>query len=74
MGIGTTWTIFVLTLHVVWSLATSIALAEALTPERATTPWLGAAGLFMVVLEFCFGAAVQTLITLRHDQFLAAIP
>ncbi len=28
----------------------------------------------MVALLFCFGAAVQTLITLRHDQFLASIP
>jgi hypothetical protein len=41
LGIGIWWTIFVLTLHTVWSISTSIALAEALVPDRATTPWLG---------------------------------
>jgi hypothetical protein len=74
LGISATWTIFVLTLHVVWSIATSIALVEALAPERATTPWLGAPGLSIAVLAFCIGAALQTLLTLRHDHFLATIP
>jgi hypothetical protein len=39
LGIGLPWTIFVLTLHVVWSIATPIAVAEAVFPERE--PWLG---------------------------------
>ncbi len=39
LGIGLPWTIFVLTLHVVWSIATPIAVAESVFPERE--PWLG---------------------------------
>src|ERR1700734_3806211 len=52
LGIGAWWTIFVLTLHTVWSISTSIALAEALVPERATTPWLGWPGLTVTRLLF----------------------
>ena len=39
LGIGLPWTIFVLTLHVVWSIATPIAVAESVFPEREA--WLG---------------------------------
>ena len=35
LGIGGWWTVYVLTLHTVWSISTSIALAEALVPDRA---------------------------------------
>ena len=42
LGIGLPWTIFVLTLHVVWSLATPIAVAESVFPEEE--PWLGPRG------------------------------
>jgi len=34
LGIGLPWTVFVLTLHVVWSIATPIALVESLWPGR----------------------------------------
>src|SRR4029450_13039622 len=34
-------TIYVLTLHRVWSISTSIALAESLVPDQATRPWFG---------------------------------
>ena len=37
LGMGAWWTIFVLTLHVVWSIGVSIALAESLVPDRETT-------------------------------------
>lgn len=42
LGIGLPWTIFVLSLHVVWSIAAPIAIAEAVFPERE--PWLGLKG------------------------------
>jgi hypothetical protein len=38
LGIAGPWTVFVLTLHVVWSIATPIALVEALSGNRE--PWL----------------------------------
>src|SRR5262249_3412316 len=45
LGIAVPWTIFVLTLHMVWSISTPIALAEGLVPSRRTTPWLRTPGL-----------------------------
>ena len=43
LGMGGWWTVFVLTLHTVWSISVSIALAEALVPDRA--PRRGSGGL-----------------------------
>ena len=52
LGIGVWWTLFVLTLHTVWSISVPIALVEALTPRRRTTPWLGPVGLIVTALLF----------------------
>jgi hypothetical protein len=73
LGIGAWWTIYVLTLHTVWSISTSIALTEALFPDRETTPWLGRTGLIVTILIFTFGAAVMTKITLKGDHFVAPL-
>ena len=40
-GIGAWYTVFVLTLHTVWSIPVPIALTEALVPERANSRWIG---------------------------------
>lgn len=74
LGIGAWWTIFVLTLHTVWSISVSIGLAEALVPDRSTTPWLGGMGLAVTAFLFLLGAAASTLITLRGDRFVASVP
>jgi hypothetical protein len=72
LGIGMWWTMFVLTLHVVWSISVSVALVEALVPDRATTPWLGGAGLAVTAVLFVLGSAASTAITLKGDHFLAS--
>jgi hypothetical protein len=74
LGIGAWWTVFVLTLHTVWSISTSIALAEALVPDRATTPWLGRVGLGVTVMLFIAGAGITTAMTLHGDRFVASMP
>jgi hypothetical protein len=72
LGIGAWWTLFVLTLHVAWSICTSIALAEALVPSRSTTPWLGPIGFSIVVLLFVIGAVVMTRMSYTKDHYLAS--
>jgi hypothetical protein len=72
LGIGAWWTIFVLTLHVAWSICTSIALAEALVPSRSTTPWLGPVGLSIATLLFVIGAVVMTRMSYAKDHYLAS--
>ena len=55
-GIGWPWWFFVLTLHAVWSIGVSIALAEALFARHGPYPWLGRKGL--VVSGVVFGLGV----------------
>ena len=72
LGIGVWWTLFVLTLHVAWSICTSIALAEALVPSRSTTPWLGPIELSIVALLFVAGAVAMTRMSYAKDHYLAS--
>src|SRR5580704_14359288 len=74
LGIGAWWTIFVLTLHTVWSISVSIGLVEALVPGRATAPWLGWAGLGITVWLFMLAAIASTAIEIKQDHFVASVP
>ena len=72
LGIGGWWTVFVLTLHTVWSISTSIALVEACVPERASTPWLGGIGLTVDSVLFALAAVASTRFQMKHDPFRAS--
>ena len=54
-GVGWPWWFFVLTLHAVWSIGVSIALAEALFARSGEYPWLGRKGLVISGVVFVFG-------------------
>lgn len=71
-GIGAWWTLFVLTLHTAWSVSTSIALMEALSPASATTPWMGRIALGLTALLFALGITASTLFGYKQDHFLAS--
>jgi len=73
-GIGVWWSLFVLTLHTVWSIAVPIALVEALTPERAGRPWLGRVGLGVTSVLFLLGAWASAGFTYAQEKFLATPP
>jgi len=72
LGIGVWWTIFVLTLHTVWSISVSIALVEALVPDRATKPWLGWIGLTVISVLFILSAVASTAHEIKQDHFIAS--
>ncbi len=61
LGIGAPWTVYVLTLHVVWSMGTPIAIVEALFGRE---PWLGKLGLAFWSVVFVLGCAAEFLISL----------
>lgn len=71
LGIGLWWTLFVLTLHTVWSMSVSIAMVEALVPARRTTPWLGTIGLFVTGALFVLGSALNAVFNAAIYQFVA---
>lgn len=61
LGIGAPWTVYVLTLHVVWSMGTPIAITEALAGRE---PWLGRLGLAFWSVVFVLGCAAEFLLSL----------
>jgi hypothetical protein len=72
LGTSLDWTVFVLTLHVIWSIGSCIAIAEPLAGERWAEPWLGRAGLAIVSLLFIAGCTFTTLITNRKFPYVAS--
>jgi hypothetical protein len=72
LGIGIWWTVFVLTLHTVWSISVSIGLVEALVPERGTTPWLRSLGLTVTSILFVLAAIATTAHQIKTSHFMAS--
>jgi hypothetical protein len=71
LGIGAPWTLFVLTLHTVWSITVPIILVEAVS-KRPREPWLGNVGFTVTGVLFVLGVAATTLIQLKNDSFVAS--
>jgi hypothetical protein len=72
LGMGAWWTLLMLNLHTFWSMGVSIALAEALFPAEAETPWLGWVGDSVVALVFVLGAAASFGIGFKQNRFVAS--
>jgi len=58
LGTAIPWAIYVLGIHIAWSLAVPIGLAEASFSDRRTEPWLNKVGLVVVGLLFVAGATL----------------
>jgi hypothetical protein len=72
LGTAIPWAVFVLTIHIVWSLAVPIGLAESLFPDRRTQPWLGRIGLAVAALLLAAGAAAVVAFSLGSTSFRAS--
>jgi hypothetical protein len=70
LGIGLPWTLFVLALHVVWSIATPIALVEGIWPGRE--PWIGKVGLIVTGAVLVLGGSLIFVGSWAGSGFLAA--
>jgi hypothetical protein len=72
LGTSLDWVVFVLTLHIVWSVASCIAIAEGLAGSRWATPWLGRIGLAVTVFLFLLGCTLTTIFTSKTFPFVAS--
>jgi hypothetical protein len=74
LGISVWWTIFVLTLHTVWSISVPIAIVEACVPARARIPWLKGLGLAVVLVLFLLVGVMMTVHAIQSDahHFMAS--
>jgi len=65
LGMGSVLTVFILSLHVIWSICTPIGLVELLFVERRTAPWLGKIGVSVSALGYVAGLTMLTMAFLR---------
>jgi hypothetical protein len=71
LGTSLNWSLFVLSIHVVWSIATPILIAEGVTSDRSTRPWLRTPGLVITALLFVAGCAMTASFSLKSSPFVA---
>ena len=72
LGTSLNWCTLVLTIHVVWSIATPILIAEGVAADRRTEPWLRTPGMVVTSLLFVLGCAATTAFTLKANPFVAS--
>jgi hypothetical protein len=72
LGTALPWAIFVLGIHICWSLAVPIGLVESAFPERRTVPWLKLPGMLVVVVLLSAGALLVMRFSLSQTTFRAS--
>ena len=72
LGTSLNWTFFVLSIHVVWSIATPVLIAEGMAGGRRTTPWLRNPGLAVAILFYLVGCASTAAFSLKSSPFVAS--
>ncbi|WIM98671.1 hypothetical protein ACTOB_002278 [Actinoplanes oblitus] len=70
-GIAVPWTMYVIGIHVFWSICAPIMMMEVISGERRTTPWLGRAGLIVTGVLFLIGIAITTAINMSQWPYTA---
>src|SRR5262245_13895863 len=74
LGTGIPWLVFVISLHVIWSIIVPIGLTEALFVKTRDKPWFGKIGLYATGAMFVAGSAFLAIVTHRQDPFMASLP
>jgi hypothetical protein len=74
LGIGLPWTVYVLTLHTLWSIGTPIEVVEESTVDRRAEPWLGNRGLIVAVALFLIGCVITFATTYGPSHHFMATP
>ncbi|MDP9052166.1 MAG: hypothetical protein M3O31_15815 [Acidobacteriota bacterium] len=70
LGIGGWWTLFMVNLHMFWSMGVSIVLVEALYPAEADAPWMGCVGDAVVAVLFGLGSVANFAFGFKQNQFV----
>ncbi|MFL6045832.1 MAG: hypothetical protein ACJ72M_12020 [Propionibacteriaceae bacterium] len=72
LGIAIPWTVYVLSLHVIWSIGTPIALVESMFPRRRTEAWLRTPGLIIMAVLYVLGLAAAFGTTWLEYRYVAS--
>jgi len=71
LGTGLPWLLYVIAIHVVWSISTPIALTDALFPQRRHEPYLKGWGLALFGLLYLAANAMVTVYSANSSHFMA---
>ena len=71
LGTALPWLVFVVSIHVAWSISVPIALTETLFKNQRETPWLGPIGLGIFTVLFLIGCALIAMFSYKQVPFLA---
>jgi hypothetical protein len=71
LGTSLNWSVFVLSIHVVWSIGTPILIAEGVAADRRTQTWLKIPGFVITSLLFVAGCAAAVSFSLKSSPFVA---
>jgi hypothetical protein len=72
LGTALPWAVFVVGIHVVWSITVPIALTESAFPAQRERPWLGTGGRAALAAVFMIGAALVAVFGYRQVPFVAS--
>lgn len=70
LGMGAWWTLFVVLLHTVWSIAVPIVVIESFAGPLAGRPWLGRRGVGGAVVAFVCGSIAVAAASRTEDPFM----
>lgn len=71
LGTALPWLIFVISIHVVWSICVPIGLSEALFKNKRDQAWLGPVGISAFTLLFLAGCTLVATFTYKQRPFMA---
>src|SRR3982751_3740926 len=71
LGTALPWAIFVIAIHVVWSITVPIALVESAFPSWRDRPWLGTPGRTWYALAFAAGCGMIAAFSYKQVPFMA---
>ena len=71
LGTGLPWLLYVIAIHVVWSIATPIALTNCLFPARRREPWLAPWGIALFALLYLAANAAVANFSYASSHFMA---
>lgn len=72
LGTSLNYTVFIVSLHTIWSTCTPIALAESLAGERHNTPWLRRPELIGAVTLWLLGTVATGMSSFERFKYIAS--
>ena len=72
LGTGLPWLVFVISIHIIWSISVPIGLTETLYPKRRNEPWLGWVTIPLFTLLYLGGCALVAIFTYKSLPFMAS--